>query len=196
MILEIVMKEARTVFKGVRFSASEAAIVQRAADTAGQTLAAYVHDAALRESNAHAETERLMEQQRALYEEVVASMERRVVGASAKVLDDALADVTKRMADAQARATADMLNDLGARISSIQNHVFIIADQQQGLVDALTAPATPAASTEPTGPICPVCGHGHMVEKISTKPGTAGKPFYACSAFPACKHSSWSPDGF
>jgi len=38
-----------------------------------------------------------------------------------------------------------------------------------------------------TGVICPVCGEGEIVERISARGRSKGQKFYACSRFPECK---------
>ena len=38
-----------------------------------------------------------------------------------------------------------------------------------------------------TGIICPVCGEGEIVERISARGRSKGSKFYACSKFPTCK---------
>jgi len=37
------------------------------------------------------------------------------------------------------------------------------------------------------GMVCPVCGKGEIVERISTKGRSKGQKFYACSRYPKCK---------
>lgn len=46
-----------------------------------------------------------------------------------------------------------------------------------------------AVKPEPvtTGVVCPVCGEGEIVERISTRGRSKGTKFYACSRFPKCK---------
>ena len=38
-----------------------------------------------------------------------------------------------------------------------------------------------------TGVICPVCGEGEIVERVSARGRSKGTKFYACSKFPTCK---------
>ena len=46
---------------------------------------------------------------------------------------------------------------------------------------------TPKAEPVKTGVICPVCGEGEIVERISARGRSKGSKFYACSKFPTCK---------
>ncbi|HDR9172051.1 TPA: topoisomerase DNA-binding C4 zinc finger domain-containing protein [Burkholderia vietnamiensis] len=188
------MKETRDVFKGIRFSESEVAAVQRAATAAKKKLAEYVHDAALVAASDQAETERVLDQQRALYGELAPSIGRQVAAASTRVLDDALADVAQRMDRAQARADAQMKAQFDNQFSVLKRQVDDIAATLQGLLDVLK-PVVSTAPAAPAGPICPKCGTGHMVARVAASGTNAGKTFYACSAHPTCKHTSWKPDG-
>lgn len=186
------MKETRTVFKGIRFSEREVATVQRAADAAGLKLAEYVHETALRAASGQAETERVLEQQRALYDDMEASIRRQVAAAAAKVFDDALADVATRMDRANVRVVAHMKEQTDSQFNVLKHDIDRLTSTLQGLLDALK----PTASAEPATPasaalLCPKCGEGHMLARAGT--GTnAGRTYYACST---CKHTSWSPDG-
>ena len=38
-----------------------------------------------------------------------------------------------------------------------------------------------------TGVVCPVCGEGEIVERVSARGRSKGQKFYACSRFPQCK---------
>ena len=184
------MKEARTVFKGIRYTADELAVVQRAADAAGQKLAVYVHDMSLRAGDAHAETDRVMDQQRALYEKLAPSIERQVAVAAAKALDDALAEAARRAAHTEQTVRAQMQAQTDTQFDALRRQYDDLAAKLQALVTALM----PEAS-KPAAPVCPKCGKGHMVAKVANKGEHAGKTFYACSTAPVCKHTSWKPDG-
>ncbi|MDN7858002.1 hypothetical protein QZM81_19545 [Burkholderia cepacia] len=186
------MKETRDVFKGIRFSEREVATVQRAATAANKKLAEYVHDVTLRAASGQAETERVLDQQRALYDDLETSIGRHVAVATAKVLDNALADVAKRTASAQARLDAQVKAQADGQFAVLKRQVDDIAATLQGLLHVLrsstsTEPATPASAAL----VCPKCGKGHMLAREGT--GTnAGRTYYACAT---CKHTSWSPDG-
>jgi len=43
-----------------------------------------------------------------------------------------------------------------------------------------------AKSNEPPPPQCPACGKPMVLRKAKTGPN-AGKPFWGCSGYPACK---------
>ena len=38
-----------------------------------------------------------------------------------------------------------------------------------------------------TGIVCPVCGEGHIVERVSGRGRSRGAKFYACDRYPECK---------
>lgn len=45
----------------------------------------------------------------------------------------------------------------------------------------------PAAASAELPPVCPWCG-GRLVQRTARKGARAGKPFYGCSAYPACRY--------
>jgi restriction system protein len=48
------------------------------------------------------------------------------------------------------------------------------------------APPAPAASMSAAMPACPRCGSA-MVHRVARQGANAGKPFFGCSQYPACK---------
>ncbi|WP_211218751.1 restriction endonuclease [Thermithiobacillus tepidarius DSM 3134] len=50
----------------------------------------------------------------------------------------------------------------------------------------MTQASTPAASQAPAAPACPRCGAA-MVRRTARQGGNAGRAFWGCSAFPACR---------
>lgn len=59
--------------------------------------------------------------------------------------------------------------------------------QQAKGTPALPKQPKPAASPSGCGPVCPRCG-APLVQKTAQKGNRAGKPFWGCSRFPACRY--------
>jgi len=54
-----------------------------------------------------------------------------------------------------------------------------------GKIDATGKPTAPTSVD--TRQVCPVCGEGHLVERIAKTGKSAGSKFYACNRYPKCK---------
>lgn len=67
--------------------------------------------------------------------------------------------------------------------------IFPKQQEAAAVVETAAAPqaAEPAAASAALPPTCPWCG-GRLVQRTARKGARAGKPFYGCSAYPACRY--------
>ena len=67
--------------------------------------------------------------------------------------------------------------------------IFPKQQEAAAVVETAAAPqaAEPAAASAELPPVCPWCG-GRLVQRTARKGARAGKPFYGCSAYPACRY--------
>lgn len=189
---------ARDAQKNIRFSTAELATLNTAAVAADQTLAEFVRGAALERAAAQAQRDTMLDLFERLMQDFGDSTGRRLVERIGSAADlaaaDALAAVEKRSAAVYERIVDRQHAATKQRMADIEERLDHIDAMLTGLTQGLSALAAPEVQDVTTMPTCPKCGKGRMMPHRGTGQHV-GMTFYACSARPACQHTSWRTDG-